>query len=136
MMQDETDVSVDAINDWLAGELSPAHPLAGELEESPRKDPWQNAYRCIQFGHAYHGEPRTLGVYSMGRDGVSKTNGNDTDDLNSWNSDSIQWYIRDIDTRRRWEDLMKAVLMTPLVYFSVLGIGWIIRAPFKRRRIE
>jgi len=136
MVQEETDVSVDAVNDWLAGELSPADPLAEELGESPHKDPWQNPYRCIRFVHTYYGESRTFGVYSMGRDGVSKTNGNDTDDLNSWNSESHQWYRRDINTRRLWEDLMKAVLLTPIVYFVVIGISWILTLPWKRCRTK
>jgi len=136
MTEDETHVSVDAIDDWLAGDLSPAHPLAEELGESPHKDPWKNPYRCIQFVHTYHGEPRTLGVYSMGRDGVSKTDGNDTDDLNSWNSESIQWYIDDWKTRRLWEDLMKAALLTPIVYFGVIGISWILSLPLKRCRTK
>jgi hypothetical protein len=135
-MLDKREFSVDAINDWLAGELSPDHPLATELRESPHKDPWKNPYRCIRFVHTYGDETRALGIYSMGRDGVSKTNGNDLDDLNSWNWESHQWYVRDINTRRRWELLMKGVLLTPIVYFGVIGISWIITLPLKRRRTK
>lgn len=135
-MQDETDVSVETINDWLVGELSPDHPLAAELRESPRKDPWKNPYGCIRFVHTYGDETRALGIYSMGRDGVSKTNGNDMDDVNSWNWQSHQWYVRDIKTRRRWELLMKGVLLTPIVYFGVIAISWIITRSSKRYRTK
>jgi len=136
MMQDEADVSVDAINDWLAGGLSPDHSLAKELRESPHKDPWKHPYRCIRFVHTYDGETRKLGVYSMGRDGASKTNGNDRDDLNSWNLESHHWYVRDTANRARWECLMNAVLLTPIVYFGVIGISWILTLPFKQCRTK
>jgi hypothetical protein len=132
----EAEVSADAVNDWLAGKLPSDHPLAKEMGESPHKDPWENLYRCIRFVHSDDGEARTLGVYSMGRDGVSETDGNDTDDLNSWNSESHQWYIHDIKTQRLREGLTKAVLLTPIVYFVVVGIGWLGMLPLKMCRTK
>ena len=134
MFVDESDVTAENINAWFAGDLPPTHPLAKELGTSSRKDPWGHPYRCIRFAHTYRGERRAFGIFSMGRDGVSATDGNDSDDLNSWNPESHQWYVRDIRNRTRWECLMKGLLLAPFVYFGVIGIAWILAFPWKRHR--
>lgn len=48
----------------------------------PAVDPWGHPYAYLRGD----GLPDGFGIYSMGPDGVSTTQGNDPDDLNSWNS--------------------------------------------------
>ncbi|GEM_PF-4288213 len=126
-----SDSSLDDINDWLAGDLSSDSPLAKDLLESPGKDPWGNPYRCIRYRHSYMDETRTVGFYSTGQDGVTNTSGNDADDLNSWNPECRQWYVRDINARRRSQILVNGILLTPIVYVVVIGVSWMLRLPFK-----
>jgi len=57
------------------------------LEEMPR-DPWGNLYGYVEGNGFSSGDGYGYGLYSMGPDVKSATQGNDPDDLNSW-SDSI-----------------------------------------------
>jgi general secretion pathway protein G len=43
-------------------------------------DPWNQPYRYV----AGDGYPKGFGIYCCGKDGLSATQGNDPDDINSW----------------------------------------------------
>lgn len=56
-------------------------------------DPWENPY---QFVRKPPNGKRAFGIYSYGRDGLSATNGNDSDDLNTWSGEQ-DYYIREAE---------------------------------------
>lgn len=51
------------------------------------KDPWGGDYVYI---YPLHNQENSYGIYSMGKDGITNTKGNDQDDINSWNSASTE----------------------------------------------
>lgn len=53
------------------------------------QDMWGNPYRCVRITE---GGSTRLGVYSSGEDGISRSLGNDPDDLNSWNENGRSHY--------------------------------------------
>ncbi len=106
---------VDSLNAWLRG----ASIRYGELEH-PGTDPWGNPYQCVAtpkgpndervpYGHVLEwGEPflwpsngiadgdtaenACFGFFAFGEDGITNSNGNDPDDLNSWDFKSGRFY--------------------------------------------
>lgn len=50
-------------------------------------DPWGNQYCYRILGT----NPMTVGVYSTGQDGLSRSGGDDADDINSWEPDNKKW---------------------------------------------
>ena len=119
----EAAIPEDVINQWLAGQLPANNPATQALREHPGLDPWGNPYRCVRNVKLPEGGMQSIGVYSMGRDGVSETNGNDPDDLNSWDRDCSDWYIRDINRRNRISNGTYGAALTPLVYFGLIVCG-------------
>ena len=88
-------VSDETINDWICNRLPPNHPAAKSLMDPPRLDAWGNPYR-IQSRESFDEKPR---VYSTGEDGLSNSDGNDPDDISSWDEERWRWYSRRQFTR-------------------------------------
>lgn len=59
-----------------------------------------------------------LGLYSMGRDGVTASSGNDPDDLNSWGKNGSDYYWPEIQRQALKEFFMKFCIAF-LFYFSI-----------------
>lgn len=76
-------------------------------------DTWGHPYRLVKNSD---GEQMTIGVYSTGEDGVSRTNGDDPDDLISWDPDTEDYYLRNVEREQNWVWLGKT-----LVLFIILG---------------
>jgi len=78
--------------DWPAGQ-----PWTSLIDCMPH-DPWgrELRYRTLP------GHPDRFGFYSLGKDGVTSSLGNDADDLNSWNTDH-PWvsYYEKVERNRR-----------------------------------
>lgn len=83
-------VSDETINLWLQNRLPPSDRTARFLLGPPRRDAWGKPYR-IQTRKT-SGE--AVRVYSTGEDGVSRTDGNDPDDIRSWEEQRGRWYSR------------------------------------------
>ena len=81
-------VTDKTFNDWIDNRLSPDDPAADILMDPPRPDAWGNPYR-IQPRQSPDEKPR---VYSTGEDGLSNSDGNDPDDIPSWDEERWRWY--------------------------------------------
>lgn len=99
------------------------------MHEVP-KDPWGNPYRYLTGDGLQDG----FGLYSLGPDGVSATQGNDTDDFNSWSEDSRGGhgasFFRDLTRDFHGTEVMVA-LAAFLLGLAVAGF-WRIKAPVGR----
>jgi len=100
-------VTDDTINDWIRNRLSPNAPAAEFLMDPPQPDAWGNPYR-IQSRETYDENPR---VYSTGEDGVSNSDGNDPDDIRSWDEERWRWYSRRQFTR----DILFCMIVSALI---------------------
>jgi hypothetical protein len=109
----EPDQRVSAFNEWLTGR-TPAHKeLAKKLGNSPEPDPWENPYRFVRLEK----EPSELiGVFSLGRDAKTTSNGNDTDDLNSWDENSGAIYAQEVFAAAMTQIFWPTTIMTPLLF--------------------
>ena len=120
-------LSQKTIASWLAGTYGDHHPILGKC---PEKDPWKNSYQCVA---RRVGNEERLGVYSYGRDGTSKSSGNDQDDLNSWNDDGPQWYKSVDSQRERTDTVVQGLAITFLIYVIFLFIKWAASAEKKQK---
>ena len=76
------------INSWLAKQLPSTNPAFDSLGHSPNFDSWGNPYR-IRMPKKPNDQ---FLVYSMGKDGKSNTQGDDGDDIRSWDANRGTWY--------------------------------------------
>jgi hypothetical protein len=96
------------------------------MDEVPT-DAWGNSYHYIVSEEFEHG----FGLYSLGPDGFSGTQGNDPDDWNSWSDDgrgkkTVGYYFEKL---------------APFLYFSfagviLLGVAWVIRGSSGSRELS
>lgn len=114
---------IEDANRWLSGVYYMNDPRSEVLYPQPEKDPWGRAYVAATMGCGSNAKPR-IGVYSLGRDGVSKSNGTDPDDLNSWDENSGICYRREFEVERRQHLAIIAGILTPFTYAVMLVIGW------------
>lgn len=85
------------------------------------KDSWGNELRVIIPGkHNNNG----VDVYSVGADGISKTNGNDPDDLNTWSPSHNGGYYRSEIAREGVYSILLQWLLCSLVAFVLIHYGF------------
>ena len=112
-------------DDLPLGDLMPAassDPASSDSDHDHR-DSWGNPYRCTM---AKEGETTRLGVYSTGEDGISRSHGNDPDDLNSWSYNGRAHY-REQD---RLRDLRSRVSAFALWFLYALGFAAVVTETF------
>ncbi len=91
-------------------------------------DTWGNAYRLIELNETGPFDSRSsFHVYSLGADGESMSNGNDADDINSWNYDRNRHYARIIAADDIRQYLWRTVWLTPIIYVAI----WFVVRAFK-----
>ena len=78
----------------------------------PFKDPWGSPY-IYKIPGKYN--PDSFDFYSMGRDGISKTEGNDPDDISTWNKKADRVYNPIITPTRTTYLLICVSLATAVV---------------------
>ena len=118
-----------SVNFWLSGKLPANDPLARELGHAPQPDPWGNPLVYVTLHERRDGDDgeSAIGVYSLGADGISKTAGNDPDDLNSWDERCIDFYSaryaawRAAELRKRL--VVWGVILTPVAYGLLYSLG-------------
>lgn len=101
------------INQWLAFRIEDHDPLDMISREL---DAWGNPYYCRRNVVMSDGTLVPVGVYSTGRDGVTQSDGNDTDDINSWDPQSAAWYGRQARLSITVYRVIVGLFLMPLVY--------------------
>ena len=114
---------------WLSQALPTAETSANihaRLEYMEVVDGWNSAYRCVKLDAENkptdENEFHVIGIYSVGEDGLSVTQGNDADDLNSWAFDRAYYQKRRYE-RDLWEQRINALWLMPVIAV-VLGLCW------------
>ena len=84
------------------------------------KDPWGNEIRAIIPGI---NNKSGIDVYSVGEDGVSETNGNDPDDMNTWSkSHEGQYYQRKIMMGKIYELIIGGLFCSLIAFIFIYGL--------------
>lgn len=125
----EPPLSVDEVESWLAGRAS--KDIADRFGADADSDPWGHPYRVVAVAVAAEG-PDRFGFYSTGRDGISHSNGNDPDDINSWTEARTRYYEHEWLWGPSLIWLGWSLFLTPFVY-TFAGIGCSILEAFFRR---
>jgi hypothetical protein len=108
-------VTDQTIDDWICHRLPPDHPAAQILMDPPRQDSWGNPYRT-QARKSLDDKPR---VYSTGEDGHSNSDGNDPDDIRSWDDKRWRWYAQRQSTNETAFYMIASAAMTIVGFWLV-----------------
>ena len=84
------------------------------------RDSWGNPFQIVQLDMPNDEFTHNVHAYSFGEDGISKTNGNDPDDINSWNYCRTRYYGQRIQSYFRKRDLLRTLWLTPIVFCTIL----------------
>ena len=114
-------LSDDAIKAWLGGQSLPAVTMNNDLVA----DPWGNAYRFRRFADPDRAGGKPFGVYSVGRDGLSSSQGEDDDDFSSWDDTNYRHRQNELAIGRRSRVALLAVYFSPLTFVVLLGSRWL-----------
>ncbi len=125
-------IFISEFNRWFQGKPIQRRSLQSFLQNYfyEPTDGWGNAFVCVALVEGNVPDPSIEkssrdGFYSRGEDGVSKSNGNDPDDLNSWNSTTE--YYQQLTSKRHQEHLrIQALWRTPWTFSFVL-ILWAVK---------
>lgn len=114
--------TVEEINDWLAGTAPNSETVSAEWgPPSPVHDSWRRPLRCKRVDGTYdNGRPR-LGVYSLGEDGVSKSEGDDPDDISTWNANPVRFYEHRIFVQQMLQILGLTAFFGLPIYIFLAG---------------
>ncbi len=115
-------VADETINEWLAHRLPSIDPAYAILMDPPRLDSWGNPFR-IQLRKSTDADVR---LYSTGRDGYSQTDGNDSDDIRSWDENCGSWYRSWQNRRETWYCMLLSAIVTPITFWFftfLMGVG-------------
>ena len=121
--------------------VSANNETLSELEHrhSELTDAWGNRYQFVeQNDPGLFGSNSSVHVYSLGKDGKTKSNGNDLDDINSWNYDRGIYYgplvNSEYNQRINEQSLWQTIWICPITYVLLLPIlSWILRIRRNRR---
>ena len=105
------------------GNLTHANLVSRPCFSDPRSttDSWGNQLQfvCEESGELAV-EGGTVLAYSFGQDGKSDSNGNDADDVNSWDDHEIPFYTNQIQNYKTRIRLGRTLLVAPLVFIGLL----------------
>src|SRR5690606_35704376 len=86
----DCDLGIEDLNRLMAEPSDEMAPLLDCLGYplSEQRDGWGRPFQFERRDGKLSGKIEAIGVYSLGEDGVSRTEGNDLDDINSWAVDN------------------------------------------------
>ena len=115
------------INDWL-NDVPPTTDVFNDIPWlGQKRDPWNNHLVCVErqsSGNSTSDANRTeLHFYSLGRDGMTRSNGNDDDDISSWDA-SCEFYLAEeyalASAKYQKHSLIYATLFFPFVLIALI----------------
>ena len=101
-------------------------------EMGGNRDPWDNPYQIVEHEKPNNEYPHNIHAFSFGEDGISRSFGNDADDINSWNYCRTKYYGPQIQAYFRRQALWRTLWLTPLVFLAMLFVGRLFRPAIAR----
>jgi len=107
-----SDFAVDfaTVDKWISHELPSDHPASSIMLDPPPLDSWGHPYRI----RSLESNLWESCVYSTGEDGISKTGGNDPDDIRSWDDIPLSWYYKRAYQRELKASMLFSAIVTPI----------------------
>ncbi len=104
------------LQEYVNGTLSPENPLPNH---KPIVDTWGRPFQVSWPTDSEDGELGDVGFYSLGEDGISKSFGNDPDDINSWDRDSTRYYHSRFTRSNNFARAKVAAIIAIVVFFGM-----------------
>jgi len=111
-----------------SGIIAAKNELLSVVAQSP--DPWGNPYQVLNFDSSAQSSDDLIHVYSFGEDGATDSQGNDPDDINTWDSESGSVYRRRVNLYWEKQKLWQTAWTTPIL----LALAWLTRIAIVRVR--
>jgi type II secretion system protein G len=92
------------------------------------KDDWGTNFSYVLDSNL----PQGFGVYSCGRDGITVSNGNDTDDINTWNTQAPWRACYEAQTMRR--EKIESIASVAIVLLILAAVVPILTKGFRREQ--
>ncbi len=122
---------VTLVNDYLSKKapLVSRHGQNVHWNDYLDGDFWGNPYRCVLRESTVPDDPANSAVarlhfYSCGQDGISRSDGNDEDDINSWDDHSQPFYTAE-SRRQEAERLAFEALCYAPWFLGLLIAAWL-----------
>ncbi|MGC3966342.1 MAG: hypothetical protein QM775_02920 [Pirellulales bacterium] len=99
-----------ALNRWLNNGLTPEDQVTYPGLPSGERcypDAWQRPLIAVRDHKLNDGRNVPLGIYSLGEDGASNSEGQDADDISSWDENAGDFYRR----REKWYAFLMFILL-------------------------
>lgn len=100
-------------------------PLISNLLGS--RDAWGNSYH-LTTRLASDGKTMVFHFYSTGRDGISVSDGDDPDDVNSWREN--EFYLSEMRRTAYFKRGLRTLWLTPLIYCGMFLAGRYVRRTY------
>jgi hypothetical protein len=118
---DLPEIDAAKLNLWFNDKLpisDPNYSLYNDFFRAKR-DPWGRVFLAVSLSADFDPqsqleEPVWVAVYSLGKDGISKTHGNDPDDISPWRAYNDSTRLERI-AQQRQRVHMKAAIMSPIL---------------------
>ncbi|MEX2141279.1 MAG: hypothetical protein WD894_18585 [Pirellulales bacterium] len=130
-----TTLSTSVIDQWLDDSLPANDPAWRLLVERQRVDPWGNPYRSLNLA-LDDSSLFAIGIYSTGEDGASLTQGNDPDDLNSWDEHTGSHYRAAISEENRKRYAVQGLFLTAFIYPAIVAFGFVAKWLYRRETCQ
>jgi hypothetical protein len=130
------------LNSYFVGSLSPSDPdyVRFSTDYPNQADERGYPYGCLPLNESFEPDenqvtPKWFGFYSVGADGISRTQGNDPDDINTWHYEQpaarLAW-----EEQKSWHYRKPAIWLTPV---TLLVVCWawkkLTRPPHEKRGV-
>ncbi|QDV70852.1 hypothetical protein Poly24_45850 [Rosistilla carotiformis] len=97
-------------------------------EAGVRLDPWGNEYQLVELNRdGIYGSRSPFHVYSFGADGISKSDGNDADDISSWGYGFKRYYKSMLVAKQVEKNIWRTLWITPVIYIGFLCVSRLLR---------
>ena len=97
-------------------------------KEIDKKDAWGRKMEIIECDRTTpRGDRYPIHVYSLGQDGMSNSNGNDPDDINTWGDHHQKFYWTQIRNEESYGNLIQSLWQAPLLFIILMLIIQFIR---------
>ncbi len=124
----------------VADEVSVNEYLSTDREDNPNlwllsrdRDPWGSSFRVRRNITSTDGSFAPVGAFSLGEDRTTRSGGDDADDINSWDPDSVDYYMR---RERNREALTQVFAFMLLGLPTYLVCSWYLKRRMHSHRTE
>ena len=114
------------------------------IEAGNTTDPWGNSFQIVDLNREGNfKEEFSFHVFSCGVDGKSNSEGNDEDDINTWDYNRDQYYAKlvapieaELLKQHRLGVIFRILIFTPIIFVAILFLMWTRKGTADLKRVN